>query len=98
MENSDEDSALNDVQMKDENDEDYDTEDEDRVRVYKPQPLPHFLAVGEAIRHPSNIEVPLDKRTFISRHNMNMKFTHCDERWVMGIMIVSPGFGNLPKY
>ncbi|XP_045163490.1 hypoxia-inducible factor 1-alpha-like isoform X2 [Mercenaria mercenaria] len=70
----------NDITMKEEDEEEYDSDDSDRVRPYRPQPLPHFLAIGEAIHHPSNIEVPLDKRTFISRHSMNMKFTDCDER------------------
>jgi hypothetical protein len=72
-----------DVVMKEEEEEDYDSDDSDRVRPYRPRPLPHFLAIGEAIHHPSNIEVPLDKRTFISRHSMNMKFTDCDERYVL---------------
>lgn len=71
----------NEVNMKDEDDESYDSDDSDRVRVYKPRPLPHFLAIGEGIHHPSNIEVPLDRRTFNSRHSMNMRFTDCDE-WI----------------
>ncbi|KAL4237951.1 Hypoxia-inducible factor 1-alpha [Mactra antiquata] len=79
MENTESELSPNDVHMRDA-DDDYESDDEDNARVYKPQPLPHFLAIGEAIRHPSNIEVPLDKRTFISRHSMNMRFTHCDER------------------
>ncbi|KAJ8308811.1 hypothetical protein KUTeg_013685 [Tegillarca granosa] len=41
---------------------------------------PFLAAVGEPIPHPSNIEVPLDSKTFLSRHNMDMKFTFCDER------------------
>lgn len=70
----------NDVVMKSEEEEDYDSEDSDRIRVRKPRLLPHFIAIGEAIHHPSNIEVPLDRRTFITRHSMNMRFTDCDER------------------
>nr|WNL52992.1 hypoxia-inducible factor 1 alpha subunit [Sinonovacula constricta] len=42
--------------------------------------LPHLIAIGEPIPHPSNIEVPLDKRTFLSRHSLNMRFTDCDDR------------------
>ena len=43
----------------------------------------HYLAlVGEPIPHPSNIEVMLDSKTFLSRHSMDMKFTYCDERYV----------------
>lgn len=64
----------------DEDDDDMDDDDDRRRRVYRPRPLPHFLAVAEGIPHPSNIEVPLDRRTFTSRHNMNMKFTDCDDR------------------
>nr|WNN25249.1 hypoxia-inducible factor 1 [Glottidia pyramidata] len=36
--------------------------------------------IGEPIPHPSNIEVPLDSRTFLSRHSMDMKYTFCDDR------------------
>ncbi|XP_013786961.1 hypoxia-inducible factor 1-alpha-like isoform X2 [Limulus polyphemus] len=39
-----------------------------------------FIALGEPIPHPSNIEVPLDKQTFLSRHSLDMKFTYVDER------------------
>ncbi|XP_076360502.1 LOW QUALITY PROTEIN: hypoxia-inducible factor 1-alpha-like [Tachypleus tridentatus] len=39
-----------------------------------------FIALGEPIPHPSNIEVPLDKQTFLSRHSLDMKFTYADER------------------
>ena len=53
-------------------------EEEDGFRHSKG--LTHLIAVAEPIPHPSNIEVPLDKRTFTSRHNMNMKFTDCDDR------------------
>ncbi|KAK3576329.1 hypothetical protein CHS0354_039735 [Potamilus streckersoni] len=41
---------------------------------------PYLIAVGEPIPHPSNIEIPLDCKTFLSRHSMDMKFTDCDER------------------
>lgn len=41
---------------------------------------PYLLLIGEPIPHPSNIEVPLDRMTFLSRHNMDMKFTYCDDR------------------
>ncbi|XP_052766769.1 hypoxia-inducible factor 1-alpha-like isoform X2 [Mya arenaria] len=65
-----------DVLMRDPEEED----SEDEVRPFKPHPMPHFLAIAEGIHHPANIEVPLDRRTFISRHSMNMKFTDCDDR------------------
>ncbi|XP_057703644.1 endothelial PAS domain-containing protein 1b isoform X2 [Corythoichthys intestinalis] len=34
----------------------------------------------QPIPHPTNIDAPLDSRTFLSRHSMDMKFTYCDER------------------
>ncbi|KAK6635911.1 hypothetical protein RUM44_001165 [Polyplax serrata] len=41
----------------------------------------HFLiAIGEPIPHPSNIEIPLDKQTFLSKHSLNMKFTYADDK------------------
>ena len=62
---------------------DYDEHDGVQIEVNrsKPKSLPHVLAICETIPHPSNIEVPLDGNTFTSRHNMNMKFTDCDERY-----------------
>ena len=73
----------NDVRLvSDDDTDDCDDDNDTRVRVFRPQPLPHFIAIGEAIPHPSNIEVPLDRRTFTSRHSMNMKFTDCDDRLV----------------
>ncbi|XP_025105789.1 endothelial PAS domain-containing protein 1-like isoform X1 [Pomacea canaliculata] len=42
--------------------------------------LPYLLSVGEPIPHPANIEIPMDGNTFLSKHDMNMHFTYCDER------------------
>uniref|UniRef100_A0A8C6NZI0 Hypoxia-inducible factor 1-alpha n=1 Tax=Nothobranchius furzeri TaxID=105023 RepID=A0A8C6NZI0_NOTFU len=42
--------------------------------------LPYLVLICDPIPHPSNIEVPLDTKTFLSRHTMDMKFTYCDER------------------
>ncbi|EEB19024.1 Hypoxia-inducible factor 1 alpha, putative [Pediculus humanus corporis] len=43
----------------------------------------HFLiAIGEPIPHPSNIEIPLDKQTFLSKHSLDMKFTYADDKMV----------------
>nr|WNN25264.1 hypoxia-inducible factor 1 [Palola sp.] len=39
-----------------------------------------LMAIGEPIPHPSNIEIPLDSQTFLSRHSLDMKFTYCDDR------------------
>ena len=27
------------------------------------------------------MDIPLDSKTFLSRHSMDMKFTYCDDRW-----------------
>ena len=42
---------------------------------------PYLLAIGEPIPHPANIEIPMDNNTFLSKHDMNMRFTYCDERY-----------------
>lgn len=41
-----------------------------------------LVAVGRPIPHPSNIEIPLDSKTFLSKHSLDMKFTYVDEAWV----------------
>uniref|UniRef100_A0A673AVL4 Hypoxia-inducible factor 1-alpha n=1 Tax=Sphaeramia orbicularis TaxID=375764 RepID=A0A673AVL4_9TELE len=46
----------------------------------KEPPVPYLVLICDPIPHPSNIEVPLDTKTFLSRHTMDMKFTYCDER------------------
>ena len=43
---------------------------------------PYLILIGEPIPLPSNIEIPLDGKTFLTRHNMDMTFTYCDERFV----------------
>lgn len=40
----------------------------------------YLVLICEPIPHPSNIEVPLDSKTFLSRHSLDMKFSYCDER------------------
>ncbi|KAM8833214.1 hypoxia inducible factor 1 subunit alpha a [Synchiropus picturatus] len=42
--------------------------------------VPYLVLICDPIPHPSNIEAPLDTKTFLSRHTMDMKFTYCDER------------------
>lgn len=42
--------------------------------------FPYLLSVAEAIPHPSNIEIPMDSNTFLSKHDMDMHFTYCDDR------------------
>nr|XP_018916927.1 PREDICTED: protein similar isoform X1 [Bemisia tabaci] len=39
-----------------------------------------LIAIGEPIPHPSNIEIPLGSRTFLSKHSLDMKFTYADEK------------------
>lgn len=39
-----------------------------------------LVAIGEPVPHPSNIEIPLDHQTFLSKHNLDMKFTYADDR------------------
>ncbi|XP_034249619.1 hypoxia-inducible factor 1-alpha-like [Thrips palmi] len=39
-----------------------------------------LVAIGEPIPHPSNIEIPLDKQTFLSKHSLDMKFTYADDK------------------
>nr|XP_040035298.1 endothelial PAS domain-containing protein 1b [Gasterosteus aculeatus aculeatus] len=42
-------------------------------------PLTCAVLMCEPVAHPSNIDAPLDSKTFLSRHGMDMKFTYCDE-------------------
>ncbi|XP_057597251.1 endothelial PAS domain-containing protein 1 isoform X2 [Hippopotamus amphibius kiboko] len=39
-----------------------------------------LIIMCEPIQHPSHMDIPLDSRTFLSRHSMDMKFTYCDDR------------------
>lgn len=56
---------------------------------FKEPPLTCAVLMCEPITHPSNIDTPLDSRTFLSRHSMDMKFTYCDDR-VSELMGYSP--------
>uniref|UniRef100_H3CWX0 Endothelial PAS domain protein 1b n=1 Tax=Tetraodon nigroviridis TaxID=99883 RepID=H3CWX0_TETNG len=47
---------------------------------FREPPLTCAVLMCEPIPHPSNIDTPMDSRTFLSRHSMDMKFTYCDER------------------
>ncbi|XP_063991616.1 hypoxia-inducible factor 1-alpha-like isoform X2 [Diachasmimorpha longicaudata] len=51
----------------------------DKTNV-KPSTGISLVVVGCPIPHPSNIEVPLGRHTFLSKHNLNMKFTYADDR------------------
>ncbi|XP_012941668.1 endothelial PAS domain-containing protein 1 [Aplysia californica] len=41
---------------------------------------PYLVGIAEPIPHPANIEVPLDSKTFLSKHSMDMHFIFCDDR------------------
>lgn len=58
----------------------YDPNTEETTNGQKEPPVPYLVLICDPIPHPSNIEVPLDTKTFLSRHTMEMKFTYCDER------------------
>lgn len=47
---------------------------------FKEPSITYLVLICEPIPHPSNIEVPLDSKTFLSRHSLDMKFSYCDER------------------
>ncbi|XP_016124252.1 endothelial PAS domain-containing protein 1-like isoform X3 [Sinocyclocheilus grahami] len=42
-------------------------------------PLTCVTMLCAPIPHPSNVDTPLDSKTFMSRHSMDMKFIYCDE-------------------
>ncbi|XP_072222111.1 hypoxia inducible factor 1 subunit alpha a [Leuresthes tenuis] len=58
----------------------YDSPTKEATGGQKQPPVPYLVLICDPIPHPSNIEVPLDTKTFLSRHTMDMKFTYCDER------------------
>uniref|UniRef100_A0AAQ4RRM6 Hypoxia-inducible factor 1-alpha n=1 Tax=Gasterosteus aculeatus aculeatus TaxID=481459 RepID=A0AAQ4RRM6_GASAC len=58
----------------------HDNPTEETSNGHKEPPAPYLVLICDPIQHPSNIEVPLDTKTFLSRHTMDMKFTYCDER------------------
>ncbi|KAM7078212.1 endothelial PAS domain-containing protein 1 [Molossus nigricans] len=47
---------------------------------YKEPLLSCLIIMCEPIQHPSHMEIPLDSKTFLSRHSMDMKFTYCDDK------------------
>ncbi|XP_077056949.1 endothelial PAS domain-containing protein 1 isoform X4 [Siphateles boraxobius] len=47
---------------------------------YSEPPLTCVTLLCAPIPHPSNVDTPLDSKTFMSRHSMDMKFIYCDER------------------
>lgn len=47
---------------------------------FKEPPLTCVVMLCEPVPHPSNIDTPLDSKTYLSRHSMDMKFTYLDDR------------------
>uniref|UniRef100_A0A3Q3WTY6 Hypoxia-inducible factor 1-alpha n=1 Tax=Mola mola TaxID=94237 RepID=A0A3Q3WTY6_MOLML len=58
----------------------YERNTEETPNGQREPPIHYLVLICDPIPHPSNIEVPLDTKTFLSRHTMDMKFTYCDER------------------
>nr|AAI26006.1 HIF-1a protein [Xenopus laevis] len=58
----------------------YDNANNQKHCGYKKPPMKCMVVICEPIPHPSNIEFPLDSKTFLSRHSLDMKFSYCDER------------------
>ncbi|GBP67795.1 Hypoxia-inducible factor 1-alpha [Eumeta japonica] len=48
-----------------------------------------LIAVGRPIPHPANIEIPLDSKTFLSKHNLDMKFTYTDDSVMLDYLMMS---------
>lgn len=60
-----------------------DTDDEDRKSEDEASELDtgaSLVLLGCPIPHPSNIEIPLGRHTFLSKHSLSMKFTYADEK------------------
>jgi hypoxia-inducible factor 1 alpha len=45
-----------------------------------------LVAVGQPIPHPSNIEAPLPRQTFLTKHSLDMKFTDADDKIMMDVL------------
>lgn len=58
-----------------------------------------LVALAIPVPHPSNIEFPLDKQTFVSRHSLDMKFTYVDSKWVpASVYSLFPSFLQLLSF
>nr|XP_012150065.1 PREDICTED: hypoxia-inducible factor 3-alpha isoform X1 [Megachile rotundata] len=67
------DPVLNSIEVDDEESKSEDESNERDVGV-------SLVLVGCPIPHPSNIEIPLGRHTFLSKHSLSMKFTYADEK------------------
>lgn len=45
-----------------------------------------LMAIGQPIPHPSNIETPLPKQTFLTKHSLDMKFTYADDKIMLDVL------------
>lgn len=55
-------------------------QDSDQEQCQMQTSLHYLVGIAEPIPHPVNIEVPLDSKTFLSKHSMDMHFLICDDR------------------
>jgi hypoxia-inducible factor 1 alpha len=46
-----------------------------------------FVSICEPLLHPSDVDIPLNKQTFLSKHTPDMKFEYVDERYINNIII-----------
>lgn len=46
-----------------------------------------FIGIGRPLPHPSNIDVPLDSKTFLTKHSLDMKFSYIDDKYVIQYMM-----------
>ncbi|XP_031785167.1 hypoxia-inducible factor 1-alpha isoform X2 [Nasonia vitripennis] len=56
------------------------SESEEQAENGEREPGVSLVVVASPVPHPSNIEIPLGKYTFLSKHNLNMKFTYADDK------------------
>ncbi|KAK3516641.1 hypothetical protein QTP70_022015 [Hemibagrus guttatus] len=63
---------------------------------FKEPSITYLVLICEPIPHPSNIEVPLDSKTFLSRHTLDMKFSYCDERHRVFTLRITELMGHEP--
>ncbi|XP_014205787.1 protein similar-like [Copidosoma floridanum] len=47
---------------------------------HEKEPGASLVVVASPVPHPGNIEIPMGKSTFLSQHNLSMKFTYADDK------------------
>lgn len=58
------------------------SDSENQEETVEKEPGVSLVVVASPVPHPSNIETPLGKYTFLSKHSLNMKFTYADDKLV----------------